>query len=363
MTFPAPQRKVVHVDMDAFYASVEQRDHPELRGTPVAVGGSGPRAVVAAASYEARAFGVHSALPMARALRLCPELRVVPPRFAAYREVSRQIREIFRRYTDLVEPLSLDEAYLDVTHPKIGPPSATLVATAIRAAIRSETGLTASAGVANGKFLAKVASGMQKPDGMTVITPEMSAEFLASLKVEKFFGVGPRTAQRMHRLGIHYGSDLRDAGLETLTREFGKVGRVFFDMANGRDDRPVEADRERKSIGSETTFAEDLVEAAAIDRVLTGLCRDVETHLEQHSLSARTVTVKLRFADFRTVTRSRTLPLGDVRDYHSLLAVARSLTFESERPQLPIRLLGVTVRHLHPSEGLVRDAQARLEFE
>lgn len=355
-------RKIVHVDMDAFYASVEQRDEPAIRGRPVAVGGSGPRSVVAAASYEARAFGVHSALPMARAQRLCPELIVVPPRFSVYREVSQQVRDIFFRYTDLVEPLALDEAYLDVTSPKIGPPSATLVARAIRGAIKEETDLTASAGVANGKFLAKVASGLNKPDGLTVITPEQAEAFLADLAIEKFFGIGPRTAEKMRALGITTGAELKAAGAQKLVREFGKLGAFFHDMANGRDDRPVVPDRERKSIGSETTFDEDLTDRGRLDEVLAALCEDVTLHLTRSSLVARTVTVKFRFADFRTVTRSRTLGVGEVRDTPTLLSLARALTFDSQRPQLPIRLLGVTVSHLVAAEAGGSPAQPRLDF-
>jgi DNA polymerase-4 len=355
-------RKIVHVDMDAFFASVEQRDDPSIAGRPVAVGGTGPRSVVAAASYEARAFGVRSALPMARAMRLCPELIVVPPRFSVYREVSQQVRAIFLRYTDLVEPLSLDEAFLDVTEPKIGPPSATLVAQAIRAAIKEETGLTASAGVAGGKFLAKVASGMNKPDGMTVITPDMVSAFLEALPIERFFGVGPRTAEKMRALGIRNGAELKAAGPERLVREFGKMGRFFHDMANGRDDRPVVPDRERKSISSETTFDEDLTDDGRIDEVLRALCQDVGSHLARHGLAARTATVKLRYADFRTVTRSRTVGWGEVRDRDTLLGLARSLTFESDRPRLPIRLLGVTASHLAEDGAGRRQAQARLDF-
>ncbi|HET8984917.1 MAG TPA: DNA polymerase IV [Trueperaceae bacterium] len=355
-------RKIVHVDMDAFFASVEQRDRPSIAGRPVAVGGSGPRSVVAAASYEARAYGVRSALPMARALRLCPELIVVPPRFSVYREVSTQVRGIFLRYTDLVEPLALDEAFLDVTQPRIGPPSATLTAQAIRAAIREETSLTASAGVAGGKFLAKVASGMNKPDGLTVITPAMSSAFLEALAIEKFFGVGPRTAEKMRALGIRTGAELKAAGAEKLMREFGKMGQFFHDMANGRDDRPVVPDRERKSISSETTFDEDLTDTDQIDEVLCALCEDVSSHMTRHGLAARTATVKLRYADFRTVTRSRTVGWGEVRDRDTLLRLARSLTFESERPQLPIRLLGVTVSHLGEDGAGPRQAQARLDF-
>ena len=355
-------RKIVHVDMDAFFASVEQRDDPALAGRPVAVGGSGPRSVVAAASYEARAFGVRSALPMARALRLCPGLVVVPPRFSVYREVSRQIRDIFFRYTDLVEPLALDEAYLDVTEPKVGPPSATLVAQAIRAAIRQDTSLTASAGVATGKFLAKVASGTNKPDGLTVITPLQAAAFLEGLAIERFFGVGPRTAAKMRALGITNGAQLKAAGVDMLVSEFGKMGQFFHDMAHGRDDRPVVPDRERKSISSETTFDEDLTDRERLDEVLGALCEDVTLHLTRHALAARTVTVKFRFSDFRTVTRSRTLSWGDVRDEPTLVNLARSLAFESQRPQLPIRLLGVTVSHLVESRAEQAAAQTPIDF-
>jgi len=355
-------RKIVHVDMDAFFASVEQRDDPAIAGRPVAVGGSGPRSVVAAASYEARAYGVRSALPMARALRLCPGLIIVPPRFGVYREVSRHIRDVFTRYTDLVEPLALDEAYLDVTEPKLGPPSATLVATAIKAAIRDETGLTASAGVASGKFLAKVASGMNKPDGLTVIRPDQAAEFLAGLRIEKFFGVGPRTAEKMRALGIHSGAELKAAGAATLVREFGKAGQFFYDMANGRDERRVTPNRERKSIGSESTFDEDLTDRAAIDTVLMALCGDVSASMARYGVTARTVTVKLRFPDFRTVTRSRTVGLAGVRDQATLVSLARSLAFDSDRPRPPLRLLGVTVSQLSDGTATATPEQPRLDF-
>ncbi len=346
------RRKIVHVDMDAFYASVEQRDAPELKGKPVAVGGSGERAVVAAASYEARRFGVHSALPMRRALVLCPELVVVPARFEAYREVSRQVRDIFHRYTDLVEPLALDEAYLDVTHPLSGPPSGTLIARAIKAAVLLETGLTASAGVAGGKFLAKVASGMRKPDGLTVILPDEAEAFIAELPIERFHGVGPRTAERMRALGISNGAELRARPAEELEKHFGKHGRFFHQIANGHDDRPVEPNRERKSIGSETTLERDLAQRSELEPVLAELCEDVALHLDRHGLVARTVTVKLRFSDFRTITRSRTLD-EPVTDRGALQAAAAGLAFESDRPCLPIRLLGVTVAQLAPAGSLV----------
>ncbi len=340
-------RKIVHVDMDAFYAAVEQRDRPELAGLPVVVGGRGPRAVVVAASYPARAFGVHSALPMARALRLCPELVIVPPRFDVYRAVSRQIREIFFRYTDLVEPLALDEAYLDVTEPKCGPKSATLTAKSIKAEILRETGLTASAGVAAGKFLAKIASGLEKPDGLTVITPQRAQAFLDALPVEKFFGVGPRTAQRLRKMGIELGRDLKAVGRERLEAELGKAGASLHAMASGIDDRPVDPNRPRKSISSETTFDIDLELREHLEPWLERLCEDVAKSMEQKELCAGTVTVKLRFSDFRTVTRSHS-PGAYVHSAEDIVRLARALTFESDRPALPVRLLGVTVSQLEP---------------
>lgn len=358
MNAARPQRKIVHVDMDAFFASVEQRDNPHLRGLPVAVGGRGDRAVVAAASYEARKYGVHSALPMRRALRLCPELVVMPARFDVYRQVSEQVREIFRRYTDLVEPLALDEAYLDVTDPKLGPPSATLIARALRRTIREETGLTASAGVATGKFLAKVASGLQKPDGLTVILPSEEATFLAQLAVGDFFGVGPATRERMHALGLRNGGDLRAFGPDALEREFGKTGRFFYEIACGRDDRRVEPNRERKSIGAETTFENDRYGEEELAPVLTELADEVAHRMARSGVLGRTVTIKLRFADFTTITRSHT-GHGPISELGELLAVARRLAFESDRPDEPIRLLGVTVSQLLPAGAVY---QPRLEF-
>ena len=352
-------RKIVHVDMDAFYASVEQRDRPELRGLPVAVGGTGPRAVVAAASYEARAYGVRSAMPMARALRLCPELVVVRPRFDVYREVSAQVRAVFRRYTDLVEPLALDEAYLDVTEPKLGPPSGTLIAKAIKEEIRRETGLTASAGVASGKFLAKLASGMDKPDGLTVIRPEEADRVLLSLPVEGFYGVGPRTAAKLRAMGLRTGADLRAAGRERLVAELGKLGSFLFDIASGVDDRPVVPDQPRKSLGAETTFDVDVADDARLEAVLVRLCEEVHRAMEHRGLAARRVTVKLRFDDFRTITRSHT-EVGPFWQEEALLALARRLAFETDRPRRPVRLLGVSVAELTERGGVA--VQPRLEF-
>ncbi len=338
-------RKIIHVDMDAFYASVEQRDRPELQGRPVAVGGTGPRGVVMTASYEARRFGVGSAMPTSRALRLCPELLVVAPRFDAYRDASGRIRAIFERYTDLVEPLALDEAYLDVTEAKRGPASATLLARRIKADIHQETGLSASAGVSTGKFLAKVASGFEKPDGLTVIPPEQAAGFLARLRVERFHGVGPRTAERLRAVGIRNGADLRAFDPAELERMLGKLGRFLSEIAHGVDDRPVVSQRDRKSLGVETTFERDLSERDELEPVLERLCIELAARLDGLGMTARTVTVKVRSADFTVVTRSHTLQ-SDLVEASELLAAAGPLVFEASRPAGPIRLLGVTVSQL-----------------
>lgn len=325
----------------------------------MAVGGTGPRAVVAAASYEARAFGVRSAMPMARALRACPELLVVRPRFDVYREVSRQVRQVFLRYTDLVEPLALDEAYLDVTHPKQGPPSATLIARAIKDEVKRETGLTASAGVSSGKFLAKLACGLSKPDGLSVITPDQAGAILMALPVERFHGVGPRTAEKLRALGWRTGADLKAAGRPKLEAAMGKFGAFLDDIVNGIDDRPVVPNQPRKSIGSETTFDVDITEDDALDAVLLELCADVMGTLSGRGLSARRVTVKIRFDDFRTVTRSHTEPVA-FSQLAELVGLARRLAFESERPRAPVRLLGVSVAELSNGDGGV--VQPRLEF-
>lgn len=345
--------------MDAFFAAVEQRDQPALRGQPVAVAGSSERAVVVAASYEARRFGVRSALPLRLALRRCPELVVVPPRFDAYRELSGEVRAIFHRFTPLVEPLALDEAYLDVTEPLSGPASGTLVAKAIRATIFRETRLTASAGVATGKFLAKIASGMQKPDGLTVILPEQNDAFLAALPIEKFFGVGPATLVKMHRAGIRTGADLRARSAAELAQLFGKAGLFFHAMARGQDDRPVQPNRERKSVGAETTFEHDRQGREELDDTLVELSGLVYQRLTRAGSSARNVTVKLRFADFRTITRSRTLE-QPLQDLDELVATARLLAFEAPRPDEPVRLIGVTLAQLAAPEKVT--FQPRLDF-
>ncbi len=335
-------RKIIHVDMDAFYASVEQRDNPALRGRPVAVGHGAKRGVVAAASYEARAFGVRSAMPSTTAMRQCAELVFVPPRFDVYRAVSRQIHAIFADYTALIEPLALDEAYLDVTENRRGLPTASATAKEIRARILKYTGLTASAGVSYNKFLAKLASGQRKPNGQFVITPEMGADFIASLPVAKFHGVGPVTAARMQRLGIQTGADLRAKSLAFLQQHFGKSAAWYLGIANGEDDRPVVADRPRKSSRSETTFERNLTTSAEIEAGVEAMADNVWAWCEKAKAFGRTVTVKAKFADFQQVTRSRSFATVIAR--HDLL---RRASVELVRTLLPtakgVRLIGVAV--------------------
>ena len=341
-------RKISHVDMDAFYASIEQRDNPALRGRPVAVGHSAKRGVVAAASYEARAFGVHSAMPSITAMRQRAELVFVPPRLDLYRAVSRQIHTIFADYTVLIEPLSLDEAYLDVTENQRGLPTASATAKEIRARILQETGLTASAGVSHNKFLAKLASGRRKPNGQFFITPDMGAGFIALIPIAKFHGLSPVTAARMQRLGIETGSDLRKKSLAFLQQHFGKSAAWYLGIANGEDHRPVVADRQRKSSGSETTFERDLTASAEIEAGVEAMVDDVWAWCEKANAFGRTVTVKVKFADFQQVTRSRSFAMPIAR--HDLLLQA---SVELMRTLLPtaksIRLLGVTVSNFDPA--------------
>ena len=342
--------------MDAFYASIEQRDNPSLRGQPVAVGGSSRRGVVAAASYEARTFGIHSAMPSAEAARRCPHLIFCRPRFDVYRAVSRQVRTIFHAYTDLVEPLSLDEAYLDVTAPKQGPPSGTLLAQAIKQEIREATGLTASAGVAASKFLAKVASGWEKPDGLTVITPDEAPAFIAQLAVEDFHGIGPVTARKMKGLDLHTGADLRAWSEEALVQRFGKRGRYFHRLAHNRDTRPVRPHRERKSVGAERTFGEDLRTRDEMTYALHAIAAKVSERMENAGVWGRTVTLKLRTDQFETTTRQSTRP-RPLRSAEALHAIAVRLLDTPAPPERPLRLLGLTAGSLlhteHPARQLV----------
>jgi DNA polymerase-4 len=305
-TEAAGSRKIIHIDMDAFYASVEQRDNPELRGKPVAVGGARERGVVAAASYEARKFGVHSAMPSVVAKRKCPELIFVSPRFDVYKAVSLQIHEVFAEYTPIIEPLSLDEAYLDVTENLKGILSATKIAEEIRARIRTETALTASAGVSYNKFLAKLASDHRKPDGLFVITPAIGPEFVETLPVRKFHGVGPATAKKMEGLGIRTGLDLRAQALDFLQHHFGNAGSYYYWAARGIDERPVRADRIRKSVGAENTFAADLFAYEAARDALREIVEKVWGYCERSGIRGRTVTLKVKFSNFQQITRSRT---------------------------------------------------------
>ncbi len=351
-----PTRKIIHVDMDAFYASVEQRDNPELRGKALAVGYGAKRGVVAAASYEARAFGVRSAMPSTTALRQCPELIFVQPRFDAYRAVSQQIRAIFARYTDVIEPLSLDEAYLDVTANPRGLPTASDTATEIRACILAETGLTASAGVSYNKFLAKLASDMRKPNGQYVIPPQRGAEFIATLPVKKFHGIGPVTASKMNALGIQTGADLRAQSMEFLQRQFGKSGAWYYAIARGEDDRPVEPNRPRKSSGSETTFSEDRVIPAEIEAGVLEMADDVWAWCEKNQSFGATATVKIKYADFRIVTRSRTAsrPITSRELLHETsLALVRSIYPVT----IGIRLVGVSVSNFSTNDDAQLDLQ------
>ena len=345
----APPRKIIHVDMDAFYASVEQRDNPDLRGKPVAVGGSAARGVVAAASYEARAFGVRSAMPSVTAKRRCPDLIFVRPRFEVYRAVSTQIREVFAEHTDLIEPLSLDEAYLDVTRNKQNIPIATTIALMIRDRIRQVTGLNASAGISYNKFLAKLASDLNKPNGQAVITPARGPAFVAELPVSKFHGIGPATAAKMERLGIVIGADLRARSPDFLRHHFGKAGSWYYRIARGIDHRPVEPHRIRKSVGAEDTFSADIHDFDEARREIAPLAEKVWRHCEGKQLTGRTVTLKVKYADFQQITRSRTLA-GPVHGAADLEAIAVGLL----QPLFPVdkgvRLLGVTLSSLESED-------------
>jgi DNA polymerase-4 len=338
----ARQRKIIHVDMDAFFASVEQRDHPEYHGKPLIVGGQpDSRGVVAACSYEARKFGIHSAMPCARAYRLCPHAIFVRPRFEAYREVSTQIREIFWRYASEVEPLSLDEAYLDVSYTAEFNGSATLIARAIKREILAETRLTASAGVSYNKFLAKIASDMDKPDGLYVIRPEQGEKFVETLPVGKFHGIGPATETKMKKLGIETGLDLRQKTLAELTERFGKSGQYYFNIARAIDERPVRSQRIRKSLGKETTFAEDIVSVVEITAKLLDLAGIVLENLQKQQLKARTVTVKVKYNNFQQVTRAITLEQPvTLQDLKTVIPV---LLKKTEAGTIPVRLVGLSL--------------------
>ncbi len=330
--------------MDAFYASVEQRDNPEYRGKPLIVGGSpeGRGGVVAAASYEVRKFGVRSAMPSKKAKQLCPHAIFVYPRFAAYKEVSQKIREIFHRYTDLIEPLSLDEAYLDVTEDKLGIGSAIDIAKEIKKAIKEELNLTASAGVSSSKFVAKIASDMQKPDGLTFIGPSKIESFMEMLPVEKFFGVGRVTADKMKRMQIHTGADLKKLTEEELVKHFGKVGHFYFKIVRGIDNRIVQPDRETKSVGAEDTFSYDLQEIEEMNIELEKIGKLVHDRLERYHLQGRTITLKIKYHDFKQITRNQSFTVP-VNDYDTIINTAKALLLKTEPENKKIRLLGISL--------------------
>jgi DNA polymerase-4 len=354
-------RRILHVDMDAFYASVEQRDDPSLRGKPLAVGGQpGSRGVVAAASYEARAFGVHSAMPMATAVRLCPPLVIVRPDFAKYKAASNAVFGIFREVTPLVEPLSLDEAYLDVTENAWGETLGTAVAKRLKQRIREDTGLTASAGVAPNKFLAKIASGWKKPDGLTVISPDRVEPFLQQLPVDALWGVGPVTAKKLRARGIERLVDVRGADLQLLRDTVGSLADWLRQLANGVDDRPVVPNRETKSSGSENTYPEDLTDPETIRREIAEMASHAIAWLSRKELLARTVTIKVRYDDFSTITRSHSAP--PTRDEADLIARAVRLVDKTDAGRRPVRLLGVSVHNFCGENGLANRPD-RLPFD
>jgi len=358
-------RKIIHIDMDAFYASVEQRDNPELRGRPVAVGHAGERGVVSAASYEARKYGVRSAMASLKAMRLCPELVFVPGRMEVYKEVSDHIHEIFREYTDIIEPLALDEAFLDVTENKKGIELAVDIAREIKKRIREELGLVASAGVSYNKFLAKIASDYRKPDGLCTIHPDKALHFIDQLPIEGFWGVGKVTAKRMHTLGIHNGRDLRQWSLDGLTREFGKVGHLYYDFARGVDLRPVEAVRVRKSIGCERTLEHDIHTKAAVIVELYHTAEELVRRLANKDFRGNTLTLKVKFHDFTQITRSITQE-KELLTMKTILPIAKKLLAEVEYENHPIRLIGLSVSNPHDEDDSTPQStweQLELEFE
>jgi DNA polymerase-4 len=352
-------RKIIHIDMDAFYASVEQLDNPGLKGKPVAVGGSRERGVVAAASYEARKFGVRSAMSSKVAKRKCPELIFVKPRFGRYKEISQQIREIFFEYTDLVEPLSLDEVYLDVTYVKKGKPSATLIAQEIRKRIFEVTKLTASAGVSYNKFLAKVASDVNKPNGIFVVTPEKAQEFIDNLEVRKFYGIGKVTAEKLNKMGIWFGRDLKKIDRFELVRQFGKAGNYYYEICRGEDHRPVQPTRERRSVGAEQTFSTDLFQEDELENELLQIAEILWKRAQRAQAKAKTLTLKFKYADFEQHTRSKTIT-GWFTTKKELVDGAKELLY-SKPFNKGIRLLGLTLSNfLHEERN--EPEQLRIEF-
>lgn len=365
MDFEFPLRKIIHVDMDAFYASVEQHDNPEMKGKPIAVGGGSKRGVVSAASYEARKFGVRSAMAGYLAKRNCPELIFVKPRFDRYKEVSQQIRRIFFEYTDLVEPLSLDEAYLDVTENKKGNPSATLIAKEIRQKILEQTGLTASAGISINKFIAKVASDYNKPNGQKTVNPEEVIAFLENLDIRKFYGVGKVTAEKMYRLGIFTGKDLKAKPLEFLETNFGKSGKYYYHVVRGIHNSAVKPHRIPKSVGAERTFSENLSSEIFMLERLENIANELEHRLKKSKIAGKTVTLKIKYSDFTLQTRSKTLPYF-VSDKALILETAKELLYQAPL-QNSVRLLGISLANLNTghkkSETKENSVSVQLKFD
>lgn len=353
-------RKIIHIDMDAFFASVEQLDNPALRGKPVAVGGGESRGVVAAASYEARKFGVRSAMSGALAKRKCPELIFVSPRFERYKEISSKIRKIFHDYSDLVEPLSLDEAYIDVTQNKKGNPSATLIATEIRKRIYDELQLTASAGISINKFLAKIASDINKPNGQKTINPDEVLSFLEELPIRKFYGVGKVTTEKMYQLGIFTGLDLRNKSLEFLEKHFGKSGSYYYDVVRGIHNSEVKVDRIAKSVAAEHTFDENLSSEIFMAEKLEQIAATLEKRLKRNNVAGKTVTLKIKYSDFTQQTRSKTLPYF-ISDKLLLLETAKELLYQ-ERPKDSVRLLGISLSNLNTESKKTVVIQLKFDF-
>jgi len=360
---PSVLRKIIHIDMDAFYASVEQRDFPEYRGKPIVVGGKpDSRGVVATASYEAREYGIKSAMSCNKAYQLCPTAIFVYPRFDAYSAVSRAIREIFSRYTDIIEPLSLDEAYLDVTEDKLGIGSAIDIAKSIKDAISKELNLTASAGVSVNKFVAKVASDMNKPDGLTFIGPSKIKGFMERLPIEKFFGVGKVTAARMKAMQINTGADLKKLSESQLIAQFGKSGKFYYKIVRGIDDRPVRSNRETKSVGAEDTLAEDTNEDAVMHDLLKQVSETVAKRLQKYQLKGKTITLKIKFEDFKLITRSRSFPM-QINEAETIYAEAIKLLNEADIGFAKVRLLGITLSRFYDDAPLENVERNQLEFD
>lgn len=354
------QRKIIHIDMDAFYASVEQHDFPELKGKPIAVGGSEVRGVVSAASYEARKFGVRSAMSGVQAARLCPTLIFVKPRFDRYKEVSKQIREIFLDYTDLVEPLSLDEAYLDVTENKKGNPSASLLAQEIRNRIFEKTGLTASAGISINKFVAKIASDYHKPNGQKTVSPDEVETFVEQLDVKKFYGIGKVTAEKMYQLGIYTGKDLKSKTLDYLEQHFGNSGQSYYNLSRGISYSQVKPNRTIKSVGAERTFNENLSSEIYMESRLENIANELDRRIKKYKIAAKTITLKIKYSDFTQQTRSKTLAYF-IADQSLIYDVAKELLYQ-EKLKDSVRLLGISMSNLNTNQKKQVVVQLKFEF-